>query len=219
MNRPVLGGPAYSAHVTAARLALEEKGVDYQFEDYDPLADRLRPAGELARLVVDRMPVLNHDGFALYDATTIMRYVDEAFPGPALQPEDPRERACMNQVLVLIEHQLEAVLVGRIALPRVVVPLFGGECDAAAVAAALPLAGRCIAALETLVLDGQFLIGPSISLADLRLLPIFAYFAATPEATALLAGAPRLEAWWRRVRDRPSHARVRPRTPLSAASG
>lgn len=216
MNRPVLSGPAYSTHVTAARLAFEEKGVEYQFEDYDPLADRLRPADELARLALDRMPVLNHDGFALYDATTIMRYVDEAFAGPPLQPADPRERACMNQVLVLVEHQLQAVLVRRIALPRVVVPLFGGESDAQAVAAALPLAGRCIAALETLVLDGQFLIGPAISLADLYLLPIFAYFAAVPEAAPLIAGAPRLEAWWQRARSRPSHARIRPMAPAAA---
>jgi glutathione S-transferase len=218
MSRPVLSGPAYSTHVAAARLAFEEKGVEYGFEEYDPLADRLRSPAELARLAVTRTPVLNHAGFALYDTTTIMRYVDEGFAGPALQPADPRERACMNQVLVLIENQLEAVLVGRIALPCVVLPLFGGESDAKAVAAVLPLAGRCVAALETLVVDGQFLIGPALSLADLRLLPVFACFAAVPEAAALIAGAPRLENWWRRLKDRPSYLRLRPSLPTPASA-
>ena len=218
MSRPVLSGPAYSTHVMAARLAFEEKGAAYDFEDYDPLSDRLRPADELARLAVERMPMLRHAGFSLYDAATIMRYADEAFPGPALQPADPRERACMNQVLVLVQDQLHAVLVRRIALPRVLLPMMGGEGDAPAAAAALPVAGRCIAALETLVVEGQFLIGSSLTLADLYLLPIFAYFAATPEAAGLLASAPRLQGWWRRLKDRPSHLRVRPPAAATATA-
>jgi glutathione S-transferase len=218
MSRPVLSGPAFSTHVMAARLAFEEKGVPYEFEDYDPLADKLRPAAELARLAVDRMPVLRHDGFALYDAATIMRYADEAFPGPSLQPAGPRERACMNQVLVLVQDQLQAVLVRRVALPRVVLPMLGAESDEPAAAAALPVASRCIAALETLLLEGQFLIGPALSLADLYLLPIFAYFAATPEAAGLIAGAPRLQDWWRRLKERPSYLRLRPTLPSLASA-
>jgi glutathione S-transferase len=218
MSRPVLSGPAFSTHVMAARLAFEEKSVAYDFEEYDPLADKLRPAAELARLAVDRMPVMKHDGFALYDAATIMRYADEGFPGAALQPADPRERACMNQVLVLVQDQLQAVLVRRVALPRVVLPMLGGESDEPTAAAALPVASRCIAALETLVLEGQYLIGPTLSLADLYLLPIFAYFAATPEAGGLLSGAPRLQSWWRRVKDRPSYLKLRPGLPSLATA-
>lgn len=211
MQRPTLSGPAFSTHVSAVRLVLAEKGVEHRFEDYDPLADRLRPPLELARLVLDRVPMLRHDGITLYDGATIGRYVDEAFPGMPLQPREARERAGMNQVLALIDAQIRATLAGRIGLQRVLLPLFGGAPDEAAVAAALPLASRCVAALEALLVEGQYLVGRAPSLADLHLLPIMAYFAAAPEAAGLLAGAPRLKGWWDRMRERPSAARSLPR--------
>jgi len=211
-----LSGPAFSTHVSAARLAFAEKGVEHQFEDYDPLSDRLRPPLELARLAIDRTATLHHAGVALYDGATIGRYIDEAFAGVALQPRDPRERAGMNQVLALIDAQIRATLVGRIGLHRVLLPMFGGAADEAAVAAALPLASRCIAALEALLVEGQFVVGRAPSLADLHLLPVMAYFTAAPEAAGLLAGAPRLAGWWDRMRQRPSAARGLP--PVAARS-
>src|SRR5215203_776029 len=40
------------------------------------------------------------------ETAAITRYVDEAFPGPALQPAEVRDRARMAQVIALADHHL-----------------------------------------------------------------------------------------------------------------
>ena len=48
------------------------------------------PAAYLALHPFGRVPTLVHDGFALYETGAISRYIDRAFPGPALQPSSAR---------------------------------------------------------------------------------------------------------------------------------
>jgi glutathione S-transferase len=52
-----------------------------------------------------------------------------------------------------------------------------------------------------------------LSLADLHLGAMLAYFAAAPEGAALLRDHPRLTAWWVRLSRRPSFAATDPGLP------
>jgi glutathione S-transferase len=88
------------------RFAAEEKGVPYQWIPSDvafpdPRSARNNPRG--------RSPIAVHDGFVLTDAFNIQLYVDEAFPGRALQPESPRGRAEVRMFVASLEP-LAAVL-------------------------------------------------------------------------------------------------------------
>ncbi|CAM5211102.1 Glutathione S-transferase OS=Bosea thiooxidans OX=53254 GN=ARD30_25575 PE=4 SV=1 [Bosea thiooxidans] len=71
----------YSVYVRAVRLALEEKGVAYRLDPVDVFAKDGPPASLLERQPFGRIPAFEHDGFRLYEAGAIERYVDEAFPG------------------------------------------------------------------------------------------------------------------------------------------
>ena len=53
----------------------------------------------LARHPFGRVPVLEHDGFMLYETQAILRYLDRVLPQPALTPADPRRAARMDQVM------------------------------------------------------------------------------------------------------------------------
>jgi glutathione S-transferase len=44
----------------------------------------------LARHPWGKVPVLEHDGFSLFETVAVTRYVDEGFPGRSLQPADAR---------------------------------------------------------------------------------------------------------------------------------
>ena len=93
MTGTVLYGPAYSVYVRAARLALEEKGVDYRLSRSISWAiARCRPSSWHA-IPLGLVPAFEHRGFSLYETGAITRYVDEAFTGPALQPDNPAARA------------------------------------------------------------------------------------------------------------------------------
>ena len=71
----------------------------------------------------------------------------------------------------------------------------GQPVDEAEIARGLAGAAKVLAALEALASE-PFLAGPELSLADLHLGAMIAYFALAPEGAALLAKYPRLAAWW-----------------------
>ena len=72
-----------------------------------------------ARHPFGKIPAFEHDGFRLYEAGAITRYVDEALPGPRLQPEDPRGRARMNQIVSILDSYAYGTLVWDIYVERV----------------------------------------------------------------------------------------------------
>jgi glutathione S-transferase len=99
MSRPTLYHVPPSFYSQIARLALAEKGVDWEdritapgpptFETYQPWYLRLNPGGTV--------PTMTHGDRALPDSMEIARYVDATFPGPALCLDDPAARAEMER--------------------------------------------------------------------------------------------------------------------------
>jgi glutathione S-transferase len=211
---PILFGAAYSVYVRIARLALAEKGVAYRLEEVDVFAQGGPPADYLARHPFGRIPAFEHDGFRLYESGAITRYVDEAFPGPALQPSEPKARARVNQVVSVLDSYGYRTLVWDIYVERMRAAANGRITDEARIADALPRAETCLGALETLMADGPWLAGPALTLADIHAAPIFAYAALAPEGQDLLARHDGLSRWWEKMASRPSMAATR--SPLEA---
>src|SRR5579859_5265886 len=56
-----------------------------------------REAPHLHRNPNGRVPVLDHDGFVLWESRAIMQYLAESTPGQTLLPADPRGRAEVNR--------------------------------------------------------------------------------------------------------------------------
>ncbi len=210
MTDVVLYGANYRVYVRIARLALEEKGVAYRLEEVDIFADGGPPAGHLERHPFGRIPAFRHGDFALYETAAIVRYVDEAFAGPALQPDAPQARAKVNQITSLLDSYAYRTLVWDILVERVVVPQEGGRSDEAKIAAALPRARTCLSALEDFMGRAEFLAGDALTLADLQAASMIAAFRRAPEAAGLMAAHPRLSEWWERMAARPSMMATRP---------
>jgi glutathione S-transferase len=76
---------------------LEEKGAIYRLARVSP--GTMRSAEHLARHPFGRVPVLEHDGFWLYETQAILRYLDRVLPMHALTPSDPKCAARMDQVM------------------------------------------------------------------------------------------------------------------------
>ena len=203
---PVLYGASYSVYVRAVRLTLVEKGVSYQLVPVDVFAPGGPPTEYLTRQPFGRIPAFEHRGFQLYEAGAIMRYVDEVFPGPPLQPPSPELRARANQAISILDSYAYRTLVWDIFVERVSVPQRGQVSNEEKIRGALPRAGTCLTALERIMGPGPFLAGPNLTLADLHAAPMFAYFSTIPEGEQLLAQHPVLKQWWECIQDRPSMA-------------
>jgi glutathione S-transferase len=197
----VLHGVPGSPYLRKPLLVAEEKGVAYTIramgfgENKSPEYAALHPFG--------RIPFMEHDGFQLYEAQAIIRYIDAAFDGPSLTPADPKAMARMSQVLNVIDWYVMPSLTGRIGFNRIVAPIFGMPVDEEAVAAAVPMARTCVKALEDLLGANCYFAGDQLSLADLAAVCHLDLVPESPEGAELIAGSP-LQAWLDRMAERPS---------------
>ena len=208
MARPIVYGPAGSTYVWSARLALAEKGVAHELVEVGFGAHREEP--HLARHPFAKVPAFEHDGFALYETQAILRYIDEGFPAAPLQSTDLHEFSRMNQIIGIVDAYVWPSIAGVILFNRILAPRFGLPVDEAAVAAALPRARLCLSEIARLMGDRQFLAAERISLADLMVIPLLAYFARQPEGEAAIAEHPNLRAWLTRMEGRQSFQVTKP---------
>ena len=217
---PVLHGYRYSVYNRIARLALEEKGVAYERVEVNPF-DPDRPAAYLSLHPFGRVPTLvqgsGQGDFVLYETGAITRYVDRGFPGPALQPADPKTAARMDQIMGVVDSYAYWPLVRQVFAHDVFRPSAGSEGDPAEVRKGLEAAPKVLDALEALAADDAWLVGPLLSLADLHLGAIIAYFTLSPYGAELLSTRKKLASWWRRVAARPSMAATAPGLPVTQA--
>lgn len=204
MPDPVLYGAHYSVYTRLARLALAEKGIAYRLEAVDIFAEGGAPDWYRSLHPFHRIPAFEHDGLKLFETAAITRYVDEAFDGPALQPDEPGKRAVMNQIIGLFDAYAYRAMVWDIYVERVSKPERGETADEAKISAALPVAKTCLDTLDSLKVAGDFLLGDRLTLADIHAAPMFAYFVKTSEGADMLAELPRLETWWNTMRSRPA---------------
>jgi glutathione S-transferase len=182
---------------------LEEKGAPYRLAPVAP--GTFQSAEHLARHPFGRVPVLEHDGFMLYETQAILRYLDRVLPQPGLTPADPRRAARMDQAMNVNDWYLFHGVGNVIVFHRVVAPrVLGKAPDEAAIEAAMPKAKVVFNELARLLGDNAYFSGDAISLADLMLAPAVAYFTLAPEWSALGAPHANLTAWIARMQARPS---------------
>jgi glutathione S-transferase len=210
MTRPTVYGPTYSVYTRIARLALEEKGTPYDLVEVAMLSGAHKRPDFLQRNPFGKLPAFAHDTLSLYETGAITRYVDRAFPGPALQPAEPKALARVDQVISIVDSSAYACMIGVLAWQRLVVPMLKEAPDEPAIAACLPQVRLCLSEFTRLLGASPWFGGADISLADLHLAPVMAYVIGTPEGVGLIAAQPGLTSWWGRMSKRPSMASTQP---------
>lgn len=183
-----LYGFPLSTYVRSTRMACVEKGVAYELEPLSPpecKARGLHPFGKI--------PVMEHDGLRLFETSAILRYIDETFDGPSLQPADPTGRARMEQWISSVNDTIYDAMVRRCVLQYAFPRGEDGAPDRKVIVPALKQTRRQLKVLDEAYGDRDFLVGDSLSLADLFLAPILFYLARIPpEGSKMLEAAPNL---------------------------
>jgi len=190
-----LHGYQYSVYAWIARLAMHEKGLSYEWVEVNPFAKDI-PTDYLAMHPFGRVPTLVQGDFVLFETGAITRYVDEAFPGPRLQPIDPNDRARLSQIISVIDSYAYWPLVRQVFSHGVFRPKLGHPADATEYQRGLEAAPSVLRALEQIASGGRFLVAESLSLADIHLAPMIGYFTSDPGGAILLGQYHRLSAWW-----------------------
>ncbi len=211
MAAPIIYGPNFSTYVRSVRLALEEKPVSYQLTEVAMMQGEHKQPEFLKRNPFGKVPAFEHDGLPLYETSAILRYIDRAFPGAALQPTDVKRLARVDQVMGMVDSFAYGCVIGKLVWQRVVTPMIGGKADEATIKESLPEISLCLGEYERLLGDTEWFGGNALSLADIHLAPVIAYLAATPEGGDLMKPHSRLAAWWQRMSARGSMAKTQPK--------
>lgn len=201
-----LYGFAASVYVRSVRLALEEKGLPYVLHEIDPFQPAGPPDWYLALHPFGKIPALRHGALELFESDAILRYLEAAYPEPALTPAAPIGVARMTQVMRIMDGYGYPAMIWTvfIMLAR------GHDQGRMPLNEGLAQSRLVLRTLDRLMPAGAgFLVGDRPTLADTHALPMLVYFAQTGPGAAMLAEFPRLAGWLAGMRARPSVAATR----------
>ena len=219
MPDPIVYGFPRSTFVNIVRLVLTYKEVPYTFHD---LESEMGGPSHLALHPFNRVPILRHADFTVYETSAIVTYIDETFPRLPLQPRDIPGRARMDQWISMVNSYYYPYMIYHVSHERLVFPELGIASDEKVVAHALPMVELGLQVAERQLGHGQdYLLGAELSLADFYLLPSTFSFSLTEEGRAMYPKYPAFSRWRQRMEALPSVRKLRavlpPRAPIEHA--
>lgn len=170
----ILYGAPLSPFVRKADAMLREKGAEFELESVNimPMPDWFKQISPARRIPVLRDTSIGEEGTrgTIPDSSAICAYIERKFPDPALYPSDPYEHGRA----VWFEEYCDSELAGAVGLgifrPIQFARFQGKEPDVATAkqtyAKSLP---RPLDYLEGEIGDSGFLVGDSLSIADISL--------------------------------------------------
>jgi glutathione S-transferase len=198
------------------RIVLDEKRLDYREhlmtlrgDQFDPAYMKLNPNGV--------EPTLVHDGRPVIESSVILYYLDEAFPAPALMPQDLHQRALVRQFNKIVDEYVHVscmILTFGTAFRPWFAGLSGEEIEykrdvalngleSKYVRDAVGHHEKLLKMMDGALQNGPWLAGGEFSLADAAVIPYILRLDLLRLKNMWLE-LPRIEQWYQRMRARPS---------------
>jgi maleylacetoacetate isomerase len=166
----------YSAARSSAsfrvRIALNLKGLPYEYAPVDLVRGGQFEDGFRGLNPAGLVPVLEHDGEVLTQSLAIIEYLDEKYPQPPLLPHEPRDRAYVRGIALAIAceiHPLNNLRVLRYLVRQL------GLGEEAKNAWYRHWVEQGLAEVEAQLLAqerrGRFVFGDAVTMADVLLVP------------------------------------------------
>jgi glutathione S-transferase len=194
-----LYGHPIAPTTTMLLFALGEKARPFELVRVDITRGEQRSPAHLARHPFGVTPVLeDDDGYRIYEARAILRWLDRRVPEPSLTPDDVGDYGRMEQLLGVEQSYFSpnvmAMFYAQAGFRRV---------DPSSVEAARRDLDKPLDVAEDSLARGPFLAGDRLSLADIAWAPYVAilHFIGAGE---VVARRERLDAWWKAISERPA---------------
>jgi len=181
--------------------ALHETSTPFQFNLVDLAKREHKEPAHLARQPFGQVPVIDDDGFMLFESRAICRYIS-AKANDLLTPVTLHDRALMDQW-----SSVEQTNVSPHAMKFVYHYVFKRPQEQAVLDLAEAALEKAFAALSTPLAKQAFLVGDRLSIADIGHMPYLEYLEQTP-IKEKLSKYPHVVAWWGRLRERESWRKV-----------
>jgi glutathione S-transferase len=197
---------------------LHEKGRQAEFVHVDLGKQEQKSPEHLARHPFGVVPVLEDDGFMLYESRAILRYLERKFPEPSLTPSSAQGYGRMEQWLSIEQSYFSGPALGVVRellwkrSPHATPDLH--KVDEMRVKLV-----QAFRVMDKHLLGSAYLAGHTYSLADLSFAPYMDYLAMTHVGDSLITKHSLVASWWKRISARPSWLAASGRGAAQATAG
>ncbi|KAJ6611035.1 glutathione S-transferase [Mycena sp. CBHHK59/15] len=190
-------------------MVLAEKQVPFELVVVDQAAKAHKTPEHLAMHPFGQVPVVDDDGFILYENRAICRYVAEKYAdrGPALIPTELKARALFEQA-ASIEYCNFFPAVLKIMTETIVKKRAGLDVDQAALDKHVADLSAKLDAYEVILGKQKYLAGNEFTLADLMHL-MYGPVLAEAGCDLLTSKGPNVARWWNDINSRPSWIKLK----------
>jgi glutathione S-transferase len=199
----IIGVP-FSNYVRSLRMMCEEKGVTYKLtpaRPHSPEVSAIHPAGQV--------PCMRHGDVTLFESKAIATYIDKAFPGPKMIPEDAIGAAKVEQWVSYGNAKVEGWIVRDFVVASVFCDKAKGP-DTAKINAALPEIEKCATTLDRAVAATGYLVGDGLTYADCNVIPMLATALNFPQGQEIIGKYKNLSAYIAKLTERLSYKDTAP---------
>ncbi|MEW6440274.1 MAG: glutathione S-transferase family protein [bacterium] len=190
-------GAALSPPSCKVRFVANALGLAYEYKEVNLAKGENRAEAHRKLHPAGKVPVIDDDGFVLFESNAIVRYLAEK-AGSALYPSEPRQRALANQWTDFASQHVATAL-SQVLFNRVFAPFLKMEVNERSITDGLELLKRFLPVVESRLKGTRYLAGSDLTLADLALLS-----ALDPVEVAQvdLAPYPSIEKWRKDLQSR-----------------
>jgi len=195
-------GHAASSNVMKVLWLLDEVGLEYERVDAGGRFGGTDTPEYREKQPLGLIPVLEEDGFALFESNAILRYLCNAHvPASSIYPHEPRSR---GRVDAWLDFQQTALVRPQSVVFLGLVRQTPEQRDATAISAALTEAGRIWGIVDRRLAAHPYLTGTAFTIADIAFgVHVHRWFSmsiARPDS-------PNLRAWYEHLLSRPAYQR------------
>jgi glutathione S-transferase len=178
-------------------MTLNETKTPFDFVVIDFSKGEHKQPAHLARQPFGQVPALDDDGFKMYEARAMARYIDEK-AGRPLTPKDMQGRARMEQWI-----SIETENFSSHAMKFIYHSVFKREQPPEVLSKAGAALDVAYATMDRRLAEAPYLAGETFSIADYCYAPYLEYLAVSP-AAGKIDEHPHMKKWWAAVRERPT---------------
>ncbi|KAF8177782.1 glutathione S-transferase [Mycena galopus ATCC 62051] len=201
--------PFFAGGGAIVALALWEKQVPFEFVPISFEAKEHKTPQFLAMHPFGEVPVIDDDGFIVYESRAICRYIAEKYPdqGTNLLPKGLKERSVVEQ-LASVESTTFHPAVAAVVNEALMKPRRGLAVDQAVLDQALTEFKEKLAVYEVILSKSKFLAGDEFTLADLCHYS-YAPFLADVGIDVMTSQGPNVTRWWNDLMSRPTWVKAK----------
>jgi len=161
-------GTELSSPSNKVRFVANELGLEYEYKSVNLIAGENKQEEHLKLHPAGKVPVINNDGFVLFESNAIIRYLAVKSDSP-LYPAGAKQRALVDQWSDFVSHHIATAL-SRVLFNRVFAPFLNQEVDERSLADGLSFLEQFLPLVDAPLEERRYLAGGELTLADFNLL-------------------------------------------------